>query len=1772
MTEPLNGAMTQEQGEERQGEERQGEERQGEEGNAIPEHLNEFAHRVQKTASGHFQISKGGRPSKQLQDIMRGKADAQSSSSNNNKRKCSSANKEDNPGGNKTKKNNSNGPHHVILSHSGYPGADTLEMNPHLVRAAGSNANRPRNMGRVESLMIDDNASNPEKQAETGTRVIDISYFCHCDDDTFQFVTDPLPFLDDDEIRACFLKTPSFKWKRKEFVGMVEDLCRKSGDKTRRSLWGNDISMRFTVGGSAYKPEAVLDRVNSKECLQFMSDGPDMMFTIISKNLEIDSKMISVLKILSQMQNGGKRECITSFVMPTKTTNMNYRGDNKDSKAMSVIRKLEKSEIENLHMKLKESNQDSEGGIACEDAPDNGYLNYKILVNCSEEEGDMTFIEKQCLEARMEMRMIECDNGESKEVWVAQSIYVHTVSGVNPYTAFLDIMNQMPRQDQRNVNDIFNFMDQYLNESNIVMKKDLREIIYWITQPCMLCQMVTSWAKQKGLTVLSSDIPLVTEHFINVILARANRNTISYLNSLVDLMNNCKAATKSRQNKFVADSTNLFRGAYLHPEFDKIVFAPLPPATFSFVLDLNINFNGKVGVFELTDNCIFARIFNVICNPKLDSSELFMEEMENMEASREFLQNMRSIEGMWVNQMINNVMEQRDMSFSEIEPMYLKIVGKHAPSNKNYADLLSIAFKRGSIKGVDSTMNLIIHQLDDFAFYTESVTLKNVVEVTKMLGMIKRSDVFTNSEESESLDDMISENFQSMLKRNYSYRCIDSMSMQLIQDYLVSLNMIFQLSYTNLNLIWVLLMSFLSYSLPLEPAWATCIMVVDAACQPELISNKKSSFLAVAGEKSDSTGFNFVQASFTQLVGAINDIVKLKPPDIVSSNFNFSDGKLKRMGFTVAMMNNKERNEENTTHVVDYGKVIFVSEDCDKMLSDTGTTKNYLREGCEKKDRSLQGVKNIEHYNMKLSQLEEARLLAIASNTNDSKNGEKHSVSIRIRYFVSSIKDNVSPMSFKDSDDNSSGKVLGNDIMQIEATTDLNFAMKHNMMHILPSSISNTHSSNDINTRRTKDNIIMVLLLHLSRHVEQIITLGGFYLNCNQNKCVSEIVFNEINNFIFRLMGPFISVDMNNEERFIRKQKGLMLSYAVPLHVVNTVHKKIMAELFKIVPSADDDDEIQYSFDCNAIIRESVIDLLYSDINTPLICSSYHANITFDTTMYVLFRAVIRVLEFPNNYSLSSLIRLVKFGKNSLSMEEIAKLDDLRRWIQNRMNFFVTNQDLIQSKVKQDAREISEILSIDDFYPSSTGGCNRSIFLTDPLLYAKGSGDEEQVENKNMWTVLKSFILSLPEIQNAQSSFRLRSQFLTHDMFCLLFNTKILDRSILDEVFGGRNIKITDILVSIGVEPRTIPQCWNNMSLYNVKKDEGNKNANVFNMILAGQSCALSVNLIALLLVAPMLDMNNVEILHQLEQKNTITNVVKLAMEMRVPRIYWPSHDIPTLQVDGMGRWVEFNMQGCSKKLSKTCFNRINDILWNNMVPSLATMKSFMKPFFLEEIHVCSYYVNICKKKIDGMDVSDKIFTCDEYFDMISINSDQFPFQFPRLTGDGDYSFIRIGLWCLVSIKGDQFTARVFRELVDEESDEELFTMVEIMSGSLDKLYSLIYMMQLVPFPLINHTRLVYCHSRVKKYYSYQRDEDFEFCDDFGVLVQHDDGSWCNEEGSYLVQYTFQDDLGLHKKNIEIGLNKLHRVLVPELGTIYVNFEPFASNIGDPGCRDIVSR
>jgi len=1628
------------------------------------------------------------------------------------------------------------------------------------------------------TMNIDENGQLVlEEKVEPAARILDVSILCDCDRNTLQFVTEPPDGLSEGVIRSCFEPNiPSFKWERKEFLSVIEDVCRSSKlNNLKASLWGNSYASHYTIGGSKYKPHAVLDRLNNIQALEFRTDGPDLLFTIMSKNVDIDPRLISVLKVFHQMQNGGKRECLTSFVIQTKTTSMQYRGDNSVSKASNINRRIDKDNFEKIHSQLRllveennvvEQEPEEEESLrdeVYENIPNNGFINYTLFVNNSTQGNNTTHISKDCLDARIEMRMLECKRGDSNEIWVAQSVYIRCTAGVNPYNMFVDTMNQMPNQVETHVKEVLNDMLRLFNRCNILDGNDaIRSQLPWLTIPCALSMMISSWCIQEGVEIVSSDIPLANKEFINVILGCVYQNIMHYIETVDSMMNQCKPSSKAKQNKLIADTVEIFRGAYIHPELDEIIYSGLPPASMSFLVDLSANWKTNVGVFELTNKCVFANIFNVICNPKLKPSDLFLEEIKNMRRSKSFLDSMNSIEGKWVSYMLGNSIEQRDSVTSEIESVYLKTTGKHDPSNKNYAVLMGLAMRTGSISSMHSTMNLIMHQVDDFAFYSASNVIKSTVDITKILS--------NNQQVQQSVNEYINDQLLCMMrKKNYNFRCMHSASLSFIQDYLSSLNSVFQLNNTNLNLLWVMIMSTLSYSLPLEPAWATCIMVVDAACQSELVHDKKGGHsMTVGGSKCDSTGFNFVQASFTQFMAALSKVVGTNPPELVVSQSSYSDGKRKRMGLTLAVMNNKDVNEENTTHISDYGRVVCMPEDCHKMLADTGTAKNFLREACEKKETGAQSCKITENYNMKLILVEEPRILCMATNKTEMNSGDTFSMSARIRFHASGMSDDCTPLRFSYGSSVQSPRVMTKRL-RIKETNDVNFAMKNNLCNLLSNSGVKNNNAVELNVNRSSKNIIPLIVFHLASHVEQVITLSGFKLNCNTGQGVSKLILKEMNYFMFRLMEPFFSIDMNNEDRFTRKQLGLMFSYTVPLHVINMVNRKVMAEIFKTV--SDEDDEIIYSFDFSGIIRETVVQLLHSDIDTSLICSGYVSNINFDTVMYVLFRCVMRVLEFPYQYSLSSLVRLVKFGESAVSREELKALRKLKVWIENRMKFFVTLKDLINIKPKPETREMCDVLGIDSHYSMDAHGdrMNRSIFLTDPMLLAQNTGDEEQAE-KNMWKVLYHFLMQLPEIQHALGSFRLRKELLSPELFHQLFNSRKMNRKCLNDVFMDNDIHISEILMKLGVDPRIIPSSWQNLSLQNLNNDEANKNSNVFNMVVVGQNCCLSVNFFALILNGPIFKNDNINFMHQLQQKNTITEMVKTTLEMRVPRIYWPKSKVPTIQVDHMGEWASFNMSNSNNypHLSQKYFKRMNDIIWNGSIPAMGAKKSKMNPFFLEEIYVCGDYIDLCKKMIDGIEHTDNSFHCKEYFNFVRINDNEFPFQFPNLPYNGRYIMIRWKLWSILDVFDDSFNIYIFQ--YDEDADTMDFKVSK--GGNFHDLNRLLYMMKMVPFPIINHTRLVFFHDKfVDHYYDFNQIEGFRFAD-FAVLVQHEDQSWCNTDGFYLVEVTAFDSEGEKTQcQYKIRMDHLHHVLVPELHTIYVKYDYFQEELGktNPPCSKV---
>ncbi|EKX33273.1 hypothetical protein GUITHDRAFT_148025 [Guillardia theta CCMP2712] len=663
-------------------------------------------------------------------------------------------------------------------------------------------------------------------------------------------------------------------------------------------------------------------------------------------------------------------------------------------------------------------------------------------------------------------------------------------------------------------------------------------------------------------------------------------------------------------------------------------------------------------------------------------------------------------------------------------------------------------------------------------------------------------------------------------------------------------------------------------------------------------------------------------------------------------------------------------------------------------------------------------------------------------------------------------------------------------------------------------------------------------------------TLSGFRLLFNETTCVSKHILHEINTFFFVVMEPFLSSDVNEQLRFTRKQEGLMFSLGIPQHMQLIVLRRIISEFQN--PRRDKGEW----FDFDVILRDCMMELMFADLSVQTLVSSYVSNITYDTVMYVMFRSAMRLLQVPDSYSLPLLVRVVRAGgvQNVPELDEAERVAmiELREWINGRLKFLVMARDLYTSKPRDqpDAQPYS-YLGINENYTNSEG---RTVFIADNCLFAEGVAEEDDESSKNIWNTMRNFIVMIPEFQNAFSSFRMHKDAITPTLLNQLFNMKKINRECLDMLFGIDKLKFTRILEALGVNMSLVPLCWKNMSLHSALRDEGNRNSNVFNLVYVGKnSCVLTVNMIALVVLSPFFQPDNINILHQLQQRHTTCKAVQMAMVQRVPRAYWPMGSFPVMQVDHHGKWLRFAMPAAEKvPYHVSLFPRDDSIDWCHKVPKLNGSTSQLYPFYEEETAVCGSVVGMVKRMKDGMSLSDESTHIDDYFEVIRNMGEEVTHSFFNLDSDSKerYIFYNGGQWILVLLGGSKdATVSVFDE---DETGENLILMEDI-TTSVSGLHGVLMGLHAVPFPRIFTERLVYGGQGYRGYFRGLQESDC--ISDFGVVRRNSEGTWLDSEGVYSVE--FYDAVSGGPRIASVSVLHIAKVLVGELQRMVVSFDSF---------------
>eukprot|EP00960_Hanusia_phi_P055381 762952-Hanusia_phi.AAC.6 len=196
--------------------------------------------------------------------------------------------------------------------------------------------------------------------------------------------------------------------------------------------------------------------------------------------------------------------------------------------------------------------------------------------------------------------------------------------------------------------------------------------------------------------------------------------------------------------------------------------------------------------------------------------------------------------------------------------------------------------------------------------------------------------------------------------------------------------------------------------------------------------------------------------------------------------------------------------------------------------------------------------------------------MLIATNRKENEMGDMFSLAARIRFFESAADDNCVPL--KIATDERVREGARNEHAEMVSTTSTRFTLEHGMSHLLAKPGGKSKESVDLNLSRAKHNSPLLVVQHLATSVSQLVTLSGMRLFCNEYSTISRVILYEVNLVLFRVLEPFLSADVNEEDRFVRKQEGLMHSYAIPMHVQLLVMRHVMREMvIKDLPSLDVD-------------------------------------------------------------------------------------------------------------------------------------------------------------------------------------------------------------------------------------------------------------------------------------------------------------------------------------------------------------------------------------------------------------------------------------------------------------------------------------------------------------------------------------------------------------------------------------------------------------------------
>eukprot|EP00960_Hanusia_phi_P072688 767856-Hanusia_phi.AAC.2 len=424
---------------------------------------------------------------------------------------------------------------------------------------------------------------------------------------------------------------------------------------------------------------------------------------------------------------------------------------------------------------------------------------------------------------------------------------------------------------------------------------------------------------------------------------------------------------------------------------------------------------------------------------------------------------------------------------------------------------------------------------------------------------------------------------------------------------------------------------------------------------------------------------------------------------------------------------------------------------------------------------------------------------------------------------------------------------------------------------------------------------------------------------------------------------------------------------------------------------------------------------------------------------------------------------------------------------------------------------------------------------------------------------MTSFLKFLPEVQNAVSSFRLHDELIKPTYVNQLFQTKKINRFCLDTVFGSRDVNFTHVLQALGVNMALVPPGWAKMTLHSTLRDEGNRNSNVFNMVYVGRnSCALAVNVIALVLAAPFFQTDNIMILHQLQQRHVTTRAIEFAMARQVPRVYWPSGPIPTLQLDHHGKWVNVRMD--REEAADFCpvfFDRTVNVEWYGMQPRMKSKVSPMVPFYEEESAVCASIVGLVKRMVDGVNLGNQSVQIEDYEEVIGNfkGGDAPPCYFEVrqdlrnhyifMNPSGDFFLVRMEMQ-----EGRLDAVWVHLQLVERQYGLATVDVSPPVSFSAGSLHDKLNEVNAYPYPRIIAERLVSLHATVRS--NYEGLSSGRPTSDFGIIRKNEEGRWLDDEGYYSVEVKDTDTD--QRFRVKISVANVSAVLVSELHKMVLPF------------------